>query len=126
MATQATQLYHIINLWLSITRHLHEAADSAHPDRFGAEIGDLLIRASIYLGTIEGHPMTAAKIASHIGIPRPTVVRRLRALERRGVIQRNRRRWSTSAELLNAREQQDFSGVIQMVRAANEKLAQKN
>lgn len=126
MATKTTQLYHIINLWLSITRHLHEAADSAHPDRFGTEIGDLLIRASIYLGTIEGHPMTAAKIASHIGIPRPTVVRRLRALERRGLIEKHRRRWSTSARLLTARQQQDFSGVIQLVRTALEKLVLKN
>lgn len=115
-------LYHLINLWISLTRHLHEAADAERQQRFGTHVGDLLIRAGVYLGTIEGHPMTAAKLADYVGIPRPTVMRRLRALERRGLVARRGRSWCTPPRLINRRNAQDFGDVIKLVRSANQKL----
>lgn len=44
---------------------------------------DLLLTCAIYLGEAEGKPMSAGKLAIFIGMPRPTVLRRLADLEAR-------------------------------------------
>ena len=119
------QLYHLINLWISLTRYLHQAADIGHQERYGAQVDDLLIRAAVYLGTVEGRPMTATKLATYVGIPRPTVLRRLRALEKRRIVERNVRTWCTPAKLTKRREQQDFGVVIRLIRAACDRLQRK-
>lgn len=118
----APPLYHLINLWISLTRYLHEAADADRQQRFGTQVGDLLVRAGIYLGTIEAQPMTAAKLAAYVGIPRPTVVRRLRALERRGLVERRGRTWVTPQRLISRRHAQDFGPGKKLVRRTHEKL----
>lgn len=53
---------------------------------FGSEAGDVLLLVAIFVGQAERRPMTAAKLAEYVGIPRPTVVRRLRALQEAGLI----------------------------------------
>lgn len=121
----APPLYHLINLWISLTRYLHQAADIGRQERYGAQVDDLLIRAAVYLGTVEGRPMTASKLATYVGIPRPTVLRRLHALERRRIVERNVRTWCTPARLVKRREQQDFGAVIRLVRSANDRLQRK-
>jgi DNA-binding transcriptional ArsR family regulator len=117
-------LYHLIDLWILLTRSLHQAAEPRDQENFGAHAGDLLIRSAVYLGTIEGRPMTAAKLATYVGIPRPTVVRHLRALERRGLVVRRAQIWCTPERLIKQRCAQDFSAIMRMVRDVNEKLGQ--
>ena len=55
---------------------------------FGAIAGDVMLCMAIYLGQAERKPLSAAKLAQYVGIPRPTVVRRLLALERQGYVER--------------------------------------
>lgn len=47
---------------------------------------DLMMCAAIFIGQAEGKPFTAGKIASYIGMPRPTAVRKLVSLQVRGFI----------------------------------------
>jgi predicted transcriptional regulator len=47
---------------------------------------DHLITAAVRLGTLEGRPMTAYKLAAFLDLPRATVVRRLKVLARKRVI----------------------------------------
>jgi DNA-binding transcriptional ArsR family regulator len=44
---------------------------------------------AVAIGDFESRPMSAAKIAEYIGIPRTSVVRRLQALEDAGILARN-------------------------------------
>lgn len=47
-----------------------------------------LVAVTVMLGHAEGHPMTASQIASHLNMPRTSVLRRLDALIAHGLIQR--------------------------------------
>jgi predicted Rossmann fold nucleotide-binding protein DprA/Smf involved in DNA uptake len=58
------------------------------PDRFGADANDLALFAGLLIGTAEGRPMNATKLAHYVGIPRPSVIRKLDALTRRGLVER--------------------------------------
>ena len=53
---------------------------------FGSRSDDVLLCAAILIGQADRRPMTAAKLADACGIPRPTVVRKLRELEEAGVV----------------------------------------
>ena len=57
-------------------------------ERFGAHADDLALFAGLLIGTAEGRPMNASKLAHYVGIPRPTVIRKLNALARRGMVER--------------------------------------
>lgn len=60
---------------------------------------ELMMCAAIFIGQAEGKPFTAGKIASYIGMPRPTVVRKLHSLCRRGFIVRSDgKRWSIALD----------------------------
>lgn len=56
--------------------------------RFGARADELVLLAAVFVGQAEGKLMGASKLADYAGIPRPTVIRKLRALARRGVLER--------------------------------------
>lgn len=56
-------------------------------ERFGASSGDVMLCCAIFVGQAEGRPMTAGKLADYIGMPRPTVVRRLGVLDKRGLVE---------------------------------------
>ncbi|KVX10607.1 hypothetical protein WL01_22490 [Burkholderia ubonensis] len=56
--------------------------------RFGARADELVLLAAVFVGQAEGKPMNASKLATYAGIPRPTVIRKLQALARRGVLER--------------------------------------
>lgn len=118
-------LYHLIDLWISLTRHLHQAGDPEAQEYFGSRTGDMLIRSAVYLSTIEGQPMTAAKLATYVGIPRPTVIRRLRRLERRGIVENRAGVWRTPNALAGRRQRQDFSHIVKLVATAQQRLTKK-
>lgn len=56
-------------------------------EKFGASSGDVVLCCAIFVGQVERRPMTAGKLADYIGMPRPTVVRRLEALEKRHLVE---------------------------------------
>jgi DNA-binding IclR family transcriptional regulator len=47
---------------------------------------DVLLCAALFIGQYEGRPMTAAKIAAYIGMPRPSAIRKLEGLMVRGIV----------------------------------------
>jgi DNA-binding IclR family transcriptional regulator len=62
-------------------------ARACFPDEhFGRRAGDLILRGALYVGTVEGKPMTQSALARYAGIPRPSVIRKLKSLQRAGVV----------------------------------------
>ncbi|WP_223855288.1 helix-turn-helix domain-containing protein [Ralstonia solanacearum] len=59
--------------------------------RFGARAADLLILIGVMIGEAEGRPLGAFKLAELVGVPRPTVIRRLARMARAGLVQRDGR-----------------------------------
>jgi hypothetical protein len=55
-------------------------------DTSASEAGDILICVAIWMAQVENRPMTANKLAAYIGMPRPTVIRRLRELKARNLV----------------------------------------
>jgi DNA-binding transcriptional ArsR family regulator len=61
--------------------------------------GDVLIGIAIWIAQKEGRPLTAAKLADYIGMPRPTVIRRLNELMAAGIVVRDEvGRWITGTQ----------------------------
>ncbi|MDN7805419.1 helix-turn-helix domain-containing protein [Burkholderia gladioli] len=60
--------------------------------RFGARASDVLILMGVMIGEAEGKPLSAFKLAELVGVPRPTVMRRLEKLARDGLLMRDRRK----------------------------------
>lgn len=54
--------------------------------RFGTSVADFLLLASIFIGQAEGRPMNPSKLANFAGLPRPTVIRKLRQFETGGLL----------------------------------------
>ncbi|MCQ8223567.1 helix-turn-helix domain-containing protein [Burkholderia pseudomallei] len=59
--------------------------------RFASRAGDVLLLVGVAIGDLEARPMTAFKLAQYIGMPRPTVVRKLARMARAGLVVRDRR-----------------------------------
>lgn len=57
-------------------------------DRFGTRAEDLLVLCGLCVGQAEGRPMTANKLSAFVGQARPSVIRRLNALEAAGLVRR--------------------------------------
>jgi predicted transcriptional regulator len=62
---------------------------------------DTLIRIGLVVATLEGRPLGASKLAEYVGVPRETVRRRLRDLQRRGRVEIRNQRASVPKGLLN-------------------------
>jgi DNA-binding transcriptional ArsR family regulator len=63
-------------------------------DVFDLCCGDVLMLSAAFIGQQQGKPMTASKISSYLGLPRPTVVRRLALLLEQGFMtQDEKKRW---------------------------------
>lgn len=56
-------------------------------ERFGSCADDCFLSFAIFVGQVEGKPMSASKLAEFAGLPRPTVVRKLAGLKRRGIVE---------------------------------------
>ncbi|QKN87939.1 transcriptional regulator [Acinetobacter phage vB_AbaP_Alexa] len=57
--------------------------------RFGRNIDDIIILLGAGIGEYEGKPMTPSKLAEYIGMPRPTVIRRVSSLMDQGLLKMN-------------------------------------
>jgi DNA-binding transcriptional ArsR family regulator len=53
---------------------------------FGSQADDALLLVAVYVGQAEHRPMTASKLAEYVGMPRPTVVRKLREMQQCGLV----------------------------------------
>lgn len=51
-------------------------------------VNDMLILSALIVGQVEGHPLNASKLADWVTMARPTVIRRLASLEKRGMVER--------------------------------------
>jgi hypothetical protein len=54
---------------------------SYNDENFGSNALDTFLGMAIYIGQQEQRPMSVSKLSIYAGIPRPTVIRRLKALE---------------------------------------------
>ncbi len=67
-------------LYVDLTRTFHEIAFPKNAKGFGSDLETLMVLICVFIGDAEGRPTTATKIASHAGMPRATVYRRLEQL----------------------------------------------
>lgn len=81
-AKQRTELTRLV-VWLVRYVCIQYMGD----DKFGASSGDVVLCCAIFTGQAEGRPMTPGKLAEYIGMPRPTVIRRIKVLEKRGLVE---------------------------------------
>lgn len=87
---------------------------------------ELMICAAIFIGQAEGKPFTAGKIASYIGMPRPTVVRKLQSLLLRGfILSPDNKRWRLALERgdISARVNSNICALSQAVHRAAAELS---
>lgn len=58
--------------------------------RFGSRADDTALLLAIFIGQAEGRPMTPHKLADFGGLPRPTVVRRIKSMMDEGLLVRDK------------------------------------
>lgn len=88
-------------------------------------VADMVLAKAVFIAQLEGRPLTAAKIAAHVGMPRTTVARRMDALVRSGVVLRDDAgRFTLPAERMNSPEVlANLRRIIAAVTAAAAELA---
>jgi len=83
----------LIDLLRCVTEELIEVRGIAA----GADVA--ILGAALYIANAEGRPMTATKIAAYIGMPRPTVIRKLEQMKSIGrAVQDTEKRWRLAVE----------------------------
>lgn len=118
-----SRLYLVAQLWIELTRQLHKTVAPDLQRQFGSRVGLLLIGAAVYVGTIEGKPMTASKLADFVGMPRATVIRRLGRLRRLGIVDKIGGTYCISAKRLDRLARIDHaSSLVRLLRSTYEKL----
>lgn len=76
--------YAVVSMLLRLTSIIADVR--FHTKKYGSRADDVMLFCAVFMAQIEGRPMTATKLAHYVGMPRPTVVRKLREMEREGVI----------------------------------------
>ena len=71
-------------LYLDMTREIVNAL--LPREDFSSAADEALLLCGIFVGQAEGRPMTVTKLASYVGMPRPTVYRKLKRLEEKGMV----------------------------------------
>jgi DNA-binding MarR family transcriptional regulator len=117
------RFYQLARLWIELTRQLHRSVAPELQEQFGSRTNLLLIGIAIYLGTIEGRPLTASKLAAYVGMPRASVIRRLRTLCRRGAVERKGAVYRTPADRLDRMSRGDHARLMRLVRTTAEELS---
>lgn len=71
-------------------------------NRYEGPAQDVILCSAIFIGQAERKPFNATKLSHYTGIPRPTVIRRLKELERMGfVIKTSKRCYCLPREIIN-------------------------
>lgn len=71
-------------------------------DKPADRVNDILICGAVMVGQAEGHPLNASKVADLVGMARPTVIRRLAVLEKKGLVVRAGRTFKMRHEFVNS------------------------
>jgi biotin operon repressor len=71
-------------------------------ESFGVRLETFFMGLCIAIGDIECRPFSTAKIAAYLGMPRTTVIRRLRELKSWGLIDRQGRHYYLREKTLNS------------------------
>ena len=82
MIEKAAHRLVLVRLTLDMLRLVHTTY-APNEEPFGARMETLAVALCVALGTFEGKPFTATKIAAYLDMPRNSVVRRLKRLERK-------------------------------------------
>lgn len=79
-----------------------------------------MISAGLFIGQAEGKPMTATKLASYIGMPRSTLVRKLHELQGAGIVKPALKGWriNTDDPQVQARLDACKTQTLQLLRKA--------
>jgi CRP-like cAMP-binding protein len=70
--------------------------------RFGTHADEIALLMTVFIGTVEARPMTAGKIAEYAGVPRPSAIRKLDRMAKRGVVEKVGRRYLMPASVANS------------------------
>ena len=82
-----------------------------------------MIGLAVYIGTVERRPMTATKIAAFVGMPRPTVIDRLRVLVRRGSVEKIGTTYFMTAKQVDRMTRRTNGLMVRLVRKVSDELS---
>lgn len=91
----------IAHLTLKLMQHYSTAL--LQNQHYGKNAQDIIILLGVAVGTHEKKPMTAAKLAEFICIPRPTIVRRVAGLVDAGLLRLDTRKLIYLSEIADKR-----------------------
>lgn len=111
---------------LIVAKYILEALREVSEIHFGtgklaSRADEVLICTAIFIGQAEGRPLTVSKLADYIGMPRPTAIRKVASLVRRGIVTEvpeTKRLLIESAELYSAEMVRASRETIKKIKAA--------
>lgn len=107
---------------LSLLRIVHRTYMGEHRS-LGRDVDTMLVCIAVYVGHIEGRPMTANKLAHFLEMPRSTVLRRLAYLRKVGDIRRMDSEYVMTDKVLGHSEaERSANEMISAIRQAYEAL----
>jgi hypothetical protein len=83
----------LAHLYVNLTRAMYEVTLLKKAEKSGCDLEALLVLLCIYVGDVEQRPTSATKVASHAGLSRGTVYRRLGLLIKLKKVMRNGRNY---------------------------------
>lgn len=81
---QVGQRVAVIRLVVWLVRSV--AQDYLAAEMAASVADDAILCCAILIGQVDRRPMTATKLCQYIGMPRPTVFRKVRDMEKRGLV----------------------------------------
>jgi predicted transcriptional regulator len=83
-----------------VDRFIHTAT-FGQGERFAYTRELMAVLRAVFLGQIEGRPMGIARLSRHLAMPRATTERKLRELQKRGLVSRHGRGFIIPVDSLN-------------------------
>ena len=119
----APQRLVLCRLMIDIMRSVHGAYAPAG-EGFGTRLETFFIGLCVALGDIEGKPLSTAKIAAYMRVPRTTVMRRLDQLQHWGLVERQGRYYYIHEKTVNSfLGMRSYQHVRHVLSKATEELA---
>jgi predicted transcriptional regulator len=105
-----------------VDRFIH-VATFGEGERFAYTRELMAVLRAVFLGQIEGRPMGIARLSRHLAMPRATTERKLRELQRRGLVSRHGRGFIIPVDSLNQpRMAETLERLILMIHKTSAKL----
>jgi biotin operon repressor len=119
---------------LIVSHMLVDCVRTAHSVAFsykhiGASFEDMFVSFAVLIGTAEGRPMSATKLAGYLGMPRTNVLRALAKLQKQKFVYRVGYAYLTDLDLLSGRAAKvmaKHAKIIARAHAELEKLKTSN